>query len=152
MRFPNMGLHNHGCVKAESRMQRNQHVRFGGGRLETQVELCAGRLPYFLLFGDNKTALWRYRQAIIQRLERYRLTIHSSTAFPRPTAGGIPFLGFVIFPEYRRLKRRKGIAYQRKLKYLLRHAPQEKIKASVQGWINHLRYGDTFGLRKAVLS
>jgi len=49
MRPPTMGLHSHGCVKAESRMQRNQHVRFGGGRLETQVMLCAGRLPYFLL-------------------------------------------------------------------------------------------------------
>ena len=24
-------------------------VRFGGGRLETQVMLCAGRLPYFLI-------------------------------------------------------------------------------------------------------
>jgi hypothetical protein len=27
-------------------MRGNFHVRFGGGRLETQVKLCAGRLPY----------------------------------------------------------------------------------------------------------
>jgi hypothetical protein len=29
-------------------MTGNRHVRFGGGRLETQVKLCAGRLPYFV--------------------------------------------------------------------------------------------------------
>ncbi len=27
-------------------MKGNLHVRFGGRRLETQVKLCAGRLPY----------------------------------------------------------------------------------------------------------
>ena len=29
--------------------------------------------------------------------------------------------------------------------------PGEKVSASVLGWINHARYGDTWGLRRAVL-
>ena len=29
--------------------------------------------------------------------------------------------------------------------------PAEKVSASVLGWINHARYGDTWGLRRAVL-
>jgi len=37
------------------------------------------------------------------------------------------------------------------LKHLLNTASEETIQASVQGWINHLRYGDTWGLRKAIL-
>jgi retron-type reverse transcriptase len=105
----------------------------------------------FLLFSDNKKLLWEWRLAIIQRLQRYRLTIHEETAFPRPVMTGIPFLGFMIYPDHRLLKRRKGIAYQRKLKYLLKTAPDDKIRASVQAWINHARYGDTYGLRKSIL-
>jgi len=146
-----MDLRIHGCVKAESRVLRNPHARFGGRRLETQVRLCAGRLPYFLLFADDKQTLWKWRASVLQRLERLRLTIHEERALPRPVSDGIRFLGFVIFPEYRLLKREKGFAYQRKLKALVQTSASETIKASVQGWINHARYGDTRGLIKAIL-
>ena len=146
-----MDLRNHGCVKAESRVLRNPHARFGGRRLETQVRLCAGRLPYFLLFGDNKRELIGWREKIIDRLERFRLTLHEKSAYPKPVAEGVPFLGFIVFPDHRRIKSRKGYAFRRKLLHLMKFAPPEKIKASVQGWINHVRYGDSFGLRRSML-
>ena len=116
---------------------------------------CRAYLRYvddFLLFGESKCQLWEWREAIVRRLECFRLTIHDEIAFPRPVKVGIPFLGFVVFPTHRRLKRRKGISYQRHLKRLLKDASQEKIRASVQGWLNHVRYGDTYGLRKTLLS
>jgi hypothetical protein len=106
----------------------------------------------FLLFGNDKFQLWEWRESLIKRLARYRLAIHEKMAFPRPVKVGIPFLGFVVFPTHRLLKQRKGISYQRHLKRLLQGASQEKIHASVRGWVNHLRYGDTYGLRKALLS
>jgi hypothetical protein len=105
----------------------------------------------FILFSHSKQELWEWRTAIIRRMQRFRLTLHEETALPRPVTDGIRFLGFVIYPDHRLLKRRKGIAYQRNLKHLLMTASDEKIKASIQGWINHVRYGDTYGLRKAVL-
>jgi hypothetical protein len=69
---------------------------------------------------------------------------------------GIPFLGFVTFPQQRRLKRRKGVYFQRKLRHLIAACrtgdiPASRVTASVQGWVNHVRYGNTVGLRKAVL-
>ncbi len=69
---------------------------------------------------------------------------------------GIPFLGFNLFPQKRRLKRRKGLYYQRKLRALLSHyaagkIPLENVTASVQGWVNHVRYANTVGLRKSIL-
>ncbi len=115
---------------------------------------CRAYLRYvddFLLFADDKQTLWRWRKAILERLQKLRLTIHEERAVPRPVTDGIKFLGFVIYPEYRLLKREKGIAYQRKLKQLMNAASEETLKASVQGWVNHLRYGDTWGLRKAIL-
>jgi RNA-directed DNA polymerase len=94
--------------------------------------------------------------AVAERSARLRLTIHERRAHPRPVTEGIPFLGFVVFPTHRRLKRRKGIAYRRRLQWLLAayaagEIPLEQVTASVQGWVNHVRHGDTWGLRRAVL-
>ena len=108
----------------------------------------------FVLFADDKPTLWAWREAIVARLARLRLTIHPG-AQPRPVTEGLPFLGFVVYPTHRRLKRRRGIAYRRRFHTLLRafHAgdvPLEAVTASVQGWVNYARYGDTWGLRRAV--
>ncbi len=120
---------------------------------------CPAYLRYvddFVLFGDDKRTLWAWKTALEARLARLRLTIHPG-AHPRPVTEGFPFLGFIIFPEKRRLKRRKGIYYQQKLRRLLDafargEIPLEDVTASVQGWANHTRYANTVGLRKAILS
>ncbi len=109
-----------------------------------------------LLFADDKATLWRYKAGIEARLSAQRLTIHPG-AHPKPVAEGIPFLGFVTYPERRRLKRRKGIHYQRKFRELLdayRHGKLERdiMTASVQGWVNHVRYGNTVGLRRKLFA
>jgi RNA-directed DNA polymerase len=119
---------------------------------------CQGYLRYVddtLLFADDKATLWEWHEAVVRRSARLRLTIHPG-AHPQPVTEGIPFLGFLVFPTHRRLKRRKGIAYQRRLKDLLDayaagEIPLERVTASVQGWANHARYGNTVGLRTAIL-
>lgn len=115
---------------------------------------CKPYLRYvddFLLFADDKKTLWEWRRKLVGKLQSLRLVIHEERAIPRPVTDGIKFLGFVTYPEKRLLKREKGIAYQRKLKRMLVSANAKTLRASVQGWLNHLRYGDTWGLRKAIL-
>jgi hypothetical protein len=109
----------------------------------------------FLLFGDDKTVLWQWREAIIERLATLRLTTHPA-AQPRPVKEGIPFLGFVVYPDRRRLKRRKGVYFRRRLlrqieAYRKGDVTLDQVTASVKGWVNHVRYGNTVGLRKAIL-
>jgi hypothetical protein len=109
----------------------------------------------FLLFGNDPAALWRWKTAIEQRMSGLRLAIHPG-AQPRPVEEGFPFLGFVVYPQRRRLKRRKGIHFQRKLRRLFAQWATgeilfEQVDASVQGWINYVRSANTVGLRKAVL-
>jgi hypothetical protein len=119
---------------------------------------CKGYVRYvddLLLFADDKPTLWEWHGAIVDRLADLRLTIHSG-AHPRPVTEGFPFLGFVVFPTHRRLKRRKVLHYRRRLKGLMRAyhdglLPADRVAASILGWINHARYGDTWGLRRAVL-
>jgi len=120
---------------------------------------CAAYLRYvddFLLFANDKAILWEWKAAIVKRLEQLRLTIHSG-AHPRPAVEGVPFLGFTVFAEHRRLKQRKGIHFRRRLRalavdYAGGMVTLEQATASVRGWINHVRYGNTVGLREAVLS
>jgi hypothetical protein len=110
-----------------------------------------------LLFADEKSRLHEWRRAIIAHLQSLRLTMHENRAQPRPVRTGIPFLGFIVFPTHRRLKRRNGVAFQRRLKaqtvqYRAGEIELEDLHASLAGWINHARYGDTWGLRRAVLA
>ncbi|MFK7843961.1 MAG: reverse transcriptase domain-containing protein, partial [Rhodothermales bacterium] len=116
---------------------------------------CTAYLRYvddFVLFSNSKRTLHRWHSMITSRLNAMHLTLHDK-AHPKPVTEGIPFLGFIIFPESIRLKRRKGIYYKHKLKRLLSSgADAETIQASIQGWRNHVRYGNTAGLQQAMLS
>ncbi|MBI4670605.1 MAG: group II intron reverse transcriptase domain-containing protein [Chloroflexi bacterium] len=110
----------------------------------------------FLLFADDKRVLREWRAEIFKRLTFLRLTLHARRAQPSLITEGIPFLGFTVFPTHRRLKARKGFAFRRHLAQL--HAQWrtgeigwKKMDAAIHGWVNHVRYGDTWGLRRAVL-
>jgi len=118
---------------------------------------CPGYVRYvddMLLFGDDKQHLWAWKAAVVERLARFRLTIHPG-AQPRPVTEGIPFLGFVVFPDRRRLKRRNAIHFGRRFRQLLRdcHAGRvgaTRVTAAARGWATHAAHGNTVGLRKAV--
>ncbi len=120
---------------------------------------CSAYVRYvddFLLFADEKSTLWDWKQTIIQQMAKLRLTLHENRAQVFPTQTGIPFLGFRVYPTHRLVKRRKIIHFRRKLKRNLQAYHQDelsldKLDASIQGWINHVRYGDTWGLRRAIL-
>jgi hypothetical protein len=119
---------------------------------------CRGYARYvddILLFSDSKQELWRWKRAAIERLETLRLTLHRG-AHPRPVEEGIPFLGFVVYPDQRRLKRRKGVAFLRALRQTLAAHEAGSIDtdtaaASVRGWLNHLSFASTAALRAQVL-
>lgn len=119
---------------------------------------CAGYARYvddFVLFADDKRTLWEWKARLVERLAGLRLTIHPGT-HPRPVKEGIPFLGFIVYPHRRRLKRRKGVHFQRKLRQLVAavEAGEEELatlNATVRGWVEHVRHGNTVGLRKAIL-
>lgn len=119
---------------------------------------CNAYLRYvddFALFSDDKRQLYAWKQAIIERLARLRLTAHEREAQVIPTADGIPWLGFVVYPTHRRLKRRNAVNFTRRFRHNIRRYLDGEISfaeldASVQGWINHVRYADTWGLREHI--
>jgi RNA-directed DNA polymerase len=120
---------------------------------------CSAYLRYvddFLLFADSKRQLWRWKDAIRDRLAGLRLTLHEASSTVIPVTNGIPFLGFRVYPTHRRLKRRNGVAFARRYRKLCRAAARgeltiEDVDCRVRGWIAHVAHGDTYGLRRALL-
>ncbi len=120
---------------------------------------CHAYLRYvddFLLFAEGKLSLHRWRKEIVEFLVTLRLKLHERRAQVYPVETGIPFLGFRVYPDRRRLKPANGYAFRRRLRKLIAdyHAGTiegKQLHASVQGWANHARYGSTIGLRKAIL-
>jgi hypothetical protein len=110
----------------------------------------------FLLFADDRKTLWTWKRAVVERLATLRLGIHEQRAQVRPVTAGIPWLGFVVYPTHRRVKRRNVLGYRRRLRRLLRDYEHGRVsfgelQASIRGWVEHVRYGDTWGLRSNVL-
>jgi RNA-directed DNA polymerase len=117
---------------------------------------CGAYLRYvddFALFSDSKSELYAWKNAVLDRLARERLRIHESAAQVLPTRCGIPWLGFVVYPTHRLLKRRNAVKFTRRLEqnidaYSSGRISFAELDASVKGWVNHVRFADTWGLRE----
>ena len=64
-----------------------------------------------------------WKGAILKRLELFRLSLHVASTQPHPVTNGLPFPGFIVFPDHRRIKPRKG----------------RRIQADVNGSYNIMR-------------
>lgn len=112
---------------------------------------CKGYLRYvddFLLFANESDQLWRWKSDVISRLAELRLAVHEPCTQVRPVGEGIPWLGFLVYPTYRRLKRRNVARASRRLRskvWAARNDGQhegEALKASWQGWTAHARHAN----------
>ena len=111
----------------------------------------------FLLFADEKPVLHRWRREIEAFLTNLRLKIHPAKTAVYPVTTGIPFLGFRVYPDHRRLSRANGVRFQRRFRaqldrYAAGEIDRERLDASVQGWVAHAAHGDTWSLRRSLLS
>ena len=105
------------------------------------------------LFAGSKRELWAWKQAIIERLATLRLRLHERSAQVMPVRCRILWLGLVVYPTHRRIKARKVRNARRHLGERLaagRNGASSfaALDASVQGWVNHVCYADTWGLRR----
>ncbi len=110
----------------------------------------------FLVFGRTKRELWAVKSEIRETLAGLRLTLHDRSSTVYPVHCGIPFLGFRVYPSHRRLRRRNGVAFSRRLRSLRRQLAAgeitlERFLERIRGWVAHAKHGDTRGLRRSIL-
>jgi retron-type reverse transcriptase len=106
----------------------------------------------FLLFADDKRTLHTWRRDVEAFLSSLRLTIHPDKSVVFPVGNGIPFLGFQVFPDYRRLLKGNVRAFLRRFSRQRRDIRRgelrfEDVKPSLLAWNAHADHGDTWRLR-----
>ena len=111
----------------------------------------------FLLFGDDKADLHRCRVAIADFLVPLRLRLHERKCVVFPTETGVDFVGFRVYPTHLRLRRdnvRRFVRRMRRLQasYQKGEIDLDRVHASLQSWIAHSSYANTYRLRQRLFA
>lgn len=109
-----------------------------------------------VLLADDKHTLRAWAEAVRQfAAHRLRLRLHRHSAHAQPCAGGVPWLGMVVYPTHRLLKSRKVVVATRRLRaawrdWQLGQTPFDALDAKVQGWIAHAAHANSWRIRAQV--
>lgn len=109
-----------------------------------------------VVLDDDKSRLAEIREMVRERLASDRLLLHPHKAHIVQTRRGIDWLGYQVFPGFRRLRSDNGRRFGSRLRRLARLYGAGRLDwadfdASVQSWIGHARQADTEGLRRVLL-
>ena len=85
------------------------------------------------------------------------LQLHPNKCHVMPIRNGINYLGYLIWPHYRRLRNDNGHRFARKLRLMQRQYREyridwDDIDARVQSWSGHARHAQTEGLRQSLFA
>ena len=117
---------------------------------------CRAYLRYvddFAVLHDDKVWLAELRARIEALLAEQRLRLHPRKRQVMRCRDGVDFLGYRVFPDFRRLRNDNGQRFARRLRgfaaaYAEGRMDWRDFDPSVQAWIGHARHGDTLGLRR----
>lgn len=96
-----------------------------------------------IVFAASKEELWRIRNSIHQQLQRINLQIKSGEQI-RPSSSGLDFLGYVIFPDHARLRKRNKKNAAKRLHSLKSASRRHQITASLYGQCKHAECKNLF--------
>lgn len=106
---------------------------------------------------DDKRTLWDVRDAVADYAgSLLRPKLHPVKQTVTPTAVGVDFLGYWVFPDHRLLRRPTTVRSIRRLGVMQRAYTRgsvclAEVSQSVAAWVGHARHADTYGLRTAAL-
>ncbi len=106
-----------------------------------------------LLFGDSKDQLWQWKEAIIDVLAKQRLRLHADKTHLHPSRCGVPFLGFRLFREGRRLKQETIRRFNRRIRKLQWEKKNgivdfSRVSTSLKAWRAHAGQANSTGIRR----
>ena len=109
----------------------------------------------FVLFGDNKSQLKDWKDAIEAYLSKIRLTFHPDKTQIFQTKKGVPFLGFQVYPYHRYVRKEKVWRHRRHLRKQLKKLDEgnkENFVAGLNSWLGHIRFGQSQRLESKTFS
>lgn len=120
-----------------------------------RVRYYARYVDDFLLAANSIAFLNEARQEIEAYLAQLRLKLHPKKCHILRSDQGVPFLGQVIYPHYRLLKKQNVRRFCQRLPRLAQRLDagditQKRYNASIQGWKGHAVQANTFRLRQGL--
>jgi RNA-directed DNA polymerase len=111
----------------------------------------------FVVFHHDKQFLLSIKEAIKNYLKGLHLLLHEAKCRVFRTSDGVPFLGMILFPHQRRLKRKNVVGVKRRLKrlqalYQNGDIALANVRQSIQAWIGHAKHADSIKLRELIFS
>ncbi len=111
----------------------------------------------FVLLNNSKEFLAETKETLSNYLQTIKLTLHENKSRVYQTSDGVDFLGFRIFPHYMKVRKRVVKGYRKKLKemaigYRNGQIDANKITRSIHSWIGHVKYANSYDLRKELIS
>jgi hypothetical protein len=106
----------------------------------------------FLVFSNDKKRLGEVRRQIGHFLARLRLRLHPTKSVISPTATGIRFLGYRVFPTHRLLAKENVRRFRRRVRrmqelYAASLISPGEIRQRLMSWSGHARQANTYWLR-----
>ena len=119
------------------------------------VRYYARYVDDFLISANSIAFLSEVKKEIEAYLANLRLKLHPKKCHILRSDKGVPFLGQVIFPHYRLLKKQNVRRFSKRLPRLVQQLDagdisQKRFNASIQGWKGHAVQANTFRLRQGL--
>jgi retron-type reverse transcriptase len=97
----------------------------------------------FVLLDDSKGRLRDWAAAVRARLEGLRLRVHAAKCVIRRTDEGLPFLGYVVWPDRTRVRGQTVRRFRRKLRTRAVATPEGR-RQSLEAWRGHVRLAGSY--------
>ena len=105
----------------------------------------------FAVFGNDKQALHRLKNDLVEYLHRLRLRMHPDKSRVYKTRDGVPFLGFRHYPTHRIPGKQNIRRFKRRVRDMYGNGVGvDRLRASIAGWSGFARLGDTARLRECL--
>lgn len=109
----------------------------------------------FIILGPDAKTLGIWKNAISEFLATMRLSLHPKKSQIYLTSNGVPFLGQLVFPKYRRICSSNVKRFKARLKHQLHelkcgHTTQDDVVASLNSWTGHAGHCASNALRQSI--
>lgn len=111
----------------------------------------------FVIFQQNKTALWEIKSAVETYLQKLRLQLHPDKCYIMPTEEGVTFLGQRVFTTHRLLRNENVRRFRKRLRVNLQQFRMNQLKvdqleAGWNAWLGHAAQANTYHLRNRLFN
>jgi RNA-directed DNA polymerase len=110
----------------------------------------------FVLLGNDKAKLHEAFARVVEYTAGLRLKLHETRAVLRPSACGVTFVGFRIWPTHRFLTKDNIRKFRRRLRWMKRAFAEGRltlfeVNQRVASWLGHAINANSYGLIEKLL-